>query len=287
VAKIKQTGAAVTNMMLGMIGLKRNVVKEAKVGNVISIGTDGEEIESINLTNLSEPFMTARKNIVEDIASGAPMPAKMLTDESFAQGFADGTEDANEQARYIDGEREQMQPLYEFLDELCMRRAWNPDWYANLQKQYPTQFGKMPFERAFFMFKESFDAQWPSLLKEPESEQVHVADVKLRALIAVLQVYMPKLDPENLVIVAKFVNDNINEMKQMFSSPLNFNYDTWEDHLAKEPEEGEEPKTPAPFSAADSAAKAIEALMRASDDLSRIVSERRARGMRHLEDANK
>lgn len=220
VAKIQQASSIISQGIQTMFGLKRNVVKEAIVGNVISIGTENEEIESIDLKNLEGPFSMARKNIVEDIASGAAMPAKMLTEESFAEGFGEGTEDAKEQARYVDGVREDAKAVYDFMDMICMRRAWNPEFYAVIQKDFPAEYGSLDYETAFYQWSNCFEAKWPSLLTEPESEQVKVADVKLRALIALLEVMRDDLDDENLGELYKFVSDNVNEMKMMFGNPL-------------------------------------------------------------------
>ncbi len=220
VAKIQQAGSIITGAIQTMFGLKREVVKDAVVGNVISIGTQGEEVESLNLTNTAEAIKATRQNILEDIASGAAMPAKMLTEETFAAGFGEGTEDSKEQARYVDGERREMEPLYQFCDDICMRVAWDEEFYAVIQKDFAKEYGKLDYETAFYKWKNSFHAEWPSLLTEPESEQVKVADVKLRALVAVLQVYMPQLKGDELAAAMQWVADNINEMKLLFGSPL-------------------------------------------------------------------
>jgi hypothetical protein len=250
VAKVKQVGSAVTNALRAALSLKRNVVKEARVGNVINISADGkEDITSLDMTNISEPFSLARKNIIEDIASGAPMPAKMLTEESFAQGFADGTEDAKEQARYVDGERYMMNPLVEFTDMVCQYVAWNPDWWEEQQRKYPKQLGGMTYEAGFFMLQNSFEAPWPSLLTEPESEQVKVADVKLKAAIAAMQIITPVVDPESAARVIEWLARNINEMENLFGNPLDLDYKKIETWIKAHPKETEEtkPSPPSPM----------------------------------------
>lgn len=278
VAKIKSYGAAINNAIRAMVGLKRNVVQQARVGNTISIGTE-EDIQSLDLKNLNDPFMTARKNIIEDIASGAPMPAKMLTDESFAQGFADGTEDAKDQARYIDEERKQMQPLYDWLDDICMRRAWNPEWYATLQLRFPATFKKVDYETFFFKARESFTATWPSLLTEPDSEKIKVADVKFQAMIAFLTVLMPKLDAKNFVIVVDWIANNMNEMRLLFGSPLNLDMDELESNFKPDAAPGEDDKAPGDLSwnRIDSADKAITRLQAAAARLVDWTEERKKR----------
>jgi hypothetical protein len=286
VAKIKQAGSVITGAMQTMFGMKRNVVKEAVTGNVISIGTDGEEIQSIDLTNIAEPLKLARHNIIEDIASATPMPAKMLTEESFAEGFGEGTEDAKEQARYVDGEREHMDPLYEFMDTICMRLAWTPEFYATMQKEFPEEYKGLDFNAAFYRARNTFKAEWPSLLTEPESELIKVADVKLRALVAVLQVLMPLLQGEELATTIQWVADNMNEMKLLFGSPLNLDTQAIADYKEqKEADEAEaaenalkEPSAPKPFSKADSSEQAINDLRAAVE---RLATQRRPLKVAH------
>ena len=218
IAKIKQVGSIITQGAMQMFGLKRETVKQAVVGGVLSVGLE-DDISSMNFQNLEGPFSAARKFIVEDIASGAPMPAKMLTEESFAEGFGEGAEDAKEQARFVDGVREESDPLYEFMDDICQHRAWNPEFFETLKIDFP-ELQKMDYFGFFYAAKNSFKVEWPSLLTEPESEQVKVADVKLRALIAILQAMRDDMDDENLGELYKFITDNISEMKLMFGTPL-------------------------------------------------------------------
>ena len=280
VAKIKQIGAVVTNAMMTMVGLKRNVVKEAEIDNVISIGTDGDAIESLDLKNLDGPFKIARENIVQDIASGAPMPAKLLTEESFAQGFADGTEDAKEIARFIEEERTNMAPIYEWADKICMHRAWTPEWYRDVIQKNHSEYSGVDYKAAFMKWEESFSAPWPSLLIEPESEQVRVHDVKLRALVAVLQALAPELPRDQMAKVIEWVADNINEMRIMFGNPLELDYTEIADFDPKEQSEeleDGEPPTNFRLHAADSADKAIDALKHASDALASLDEDRRRR----------
>jgi len=65
------------------------------------------------------------------------MPAKILLQETFAEGFGEGTEDAKYVARFIDGIREEMAPLYNFFDMIVQRRAWTPDFYKLIQEDFP------------------------------------------------------------------------------------------------------------------------------------------------------
>jgi hypothetical protein len=265
VAYIQQAGPLITQGMMTALGLKREVVKEAKLGNVISLGTGDEKIESLNLQNLEGPHTAARSFIIQDIASGTPMPAKLLTEESYAEGFGEGTEDAKDIARFIMEEREQMEPLYEFLDSVCMRKAWDKAFIERMRKIDATLKG-LDDRAVFYKWANSFSAEWPSLLVEPESEQVKVSDVKLRSMIAIVQVLMPLLKGEQLAILVEWMSDNLNEMKLLFGSPLNLDpaqiaADADErEERQHELEASGEPQQPKPFSKADSADKAIEDL---------------------------
>lgn len=223
VAKIKQPGSIINNAMMKLFGQKRQVVKEAETGGVISISPD-ENIESLNMQNLDGPMELSRKNILENIASAAGMPAKLLTEETFAEGFGEGTEDAKAVARYIDGMREKMQPLYDFFDRVVMYRAWNPNFYKIIQKEY-AEYKDIPYRQAFYQWKNSFAAKWPSLLTEPDSELVKVDEVKLRAVMAWVQLIMPIADPDNKARVIEWAVDNFNSLKFLFDTPLVMDYE--------------------------------------------------------------
>lgn len=216
VAKIKQAGAIVNQSIRTALGFKRNVVKEAEVGNVINIGTD-EFIESIDLKNLSEPYQTSRKNIIENIASGAGMPALLLNEEALGGSFHEGNEDAKVVARYIDRFRERtLNPVYDWLDPICMRLAWTPEWYDVFKRQHGGEFGDMDFEVFFWRCANTFRKQWPSLLKEPESAQVEVEKVKLEAIIKFLEVLLPNIPQEQKAEALMWASDQFNALPLLF-----------------------------------------------------------------------
>jgi len=262
VAMLKSPGSIIDNVMSKIAGIKRAILKEAETDNVISIG-ESEKIESLNLQNLDAPYTIARKNIIENIATGGDMPAKILLQETFAEGFGEGTEDAKYVARFIDGIREEMAPLYNFFDMIVQRRAWTPDFYKLIQEDFPDQYGKMTFAAAFYRWANSYTAKWPSLLKEPPSEQIKVDDVKLRAVIALMEVLMPNMDDENKIILIQWGCEQFNELKLLFQSPLILDPDAMRSFLEEKAEQlkeaqkagnaaaSETPKPPKPF--ADSA----------------------------------
>ncbi len=221
IAKLKQPGSVINNLMASISGQKRNLLKEGETNNVLSISaSDNEDVTTLNMQNLEAPFMAARKHILENIAVAADMPAMLLNQETFAEGFADGTEDAKAVARYIDRVRVQMAPLYDFFDKITQYRAWSPEFYKTIQTEFPEQYGSVPYARAFMDWCNSFQAKWPSLLTEPDSEKVKVDDVKLKAAIAIVEALLPACDPENKATVIEWLADNLNDMKFLFTNPL-------------------------------------------------------------------
>lgn len=220
VAKIKQAGSIVDGIMKAANTFKRNVLREGKTGNVINIGPD-DAVETLNMQNADTAMTTARKNILENTAAAAEMPSQLLNNETFAEGFGEGTEDAKEVAEYIKRIREEMDPLYQFFDVIVMYRAWNEDFYKSvIQDQFPEDYGSKTYEQAFMEWRGCFSATWPNLLEEPDSEKAKAEDVKLKALISVLEIFLNRLDPDNAKIMLQWFCDNLNENEVMFPHSL-------------------------------------------------------------------
>ena len=223
VAKIKFPGNFVDNIMSWAASFKRSVVKEAETGNVINI-TPEEDIESLNMQNLEGPHVLARRNILENIASAVDMPVKLLTQESFAEGFGEGSEDAKAVARYMDRLRETMDPVTRWLDRIVMHRAWNKDFYKMLRRKFPEKYDETGYKEAFYDWANSFRATWPSYLREPDSDQVKVDDTKMKAAISVYQILELSFDPENKARLVQWLADAVTNNKLLYSSPLNLDY---------------------------------------------------------------
>jgi hypothetical protein len=218
VAKIKQAGSISDLVMKKEMGIKRNFLKEAETYNVLSIGME-ESIESLDLNHTEVALTVARKNVLENIASAADMPAHMINNETFAEGFGEGTEDAKQNVEYVNGIREQMQTLYKFFDKIVQYRAWNPEFYKTIQSQFP-EYKKISYKKAFFDWSNDFVAKWPSLLIEPESELCKVDEIKLRAAIDAVVVLLPNLDPDNKATLIEWLSNTLNENKILFKEPL-------------------------------------------------------------------
>jgi hypothetical protein len=176
----------------------------------------------------------ARRNILENIANAVDMPVKLLTQESFAEGFGEGSEDAKAVARYMDRLRETMDPVYRFLDRIVMHRAWNPDFFKMLKRKFPDQYGDMSYKEAFYNWANSFQAVWPSYLREPDSDQVKVDDTKMKAAISIYQILEFSFDPENKARLIQWICDAITNNKLLYSSPLILDYKTLVKQLTRD-----------------------------------------------------
>ena len=238
VAAIQLAGSIMDAVMWASTAFKRNILKIGATDNVISIGQN-DRIESLDLTNLDGPLSLVRKNILEDIAASADMPALLLNNETFAEGFGEGSEDAYAIASYIDGIRDWMQPLYEFFDMITQRRAWNERFFKTMQEKYPEEYKSMEYEEAFYQWSNGFSAEWVSVIREPESERVKIADVKLRAALAAFESLSAVLDPENKANALEFLCEQFNSTPELFSSKLEFDIEEFKNYTPPEPEGGE------------------------------------------------
>jgi hypothetical protein len=218
IAKLKAPGSIINNVMQAIAGVKRQLLKEAVVGNVLNIGTE-ESIESLNLQNVDTAARSARKNILENIAAAAGMPAKLVNSETLAVAFAEGEEDAKAIARFIDRLRETMQPLYDYFTRIVQFRAWNYEFYESLKADHE-EYAQKTFNEAFTEWHNHFICYWPSLLTEPDSEKIKVANVKLRSIVALMDTLLPMCDPESMELLIEASVDNFNDMKILFPTPF-------------------------------------------------------------------
>ncbi len=226
IAKVKNGGSAIDNLAQMINRAKAKILKIAKTGNVIYIDKD-EEITTLDLQNVDAATAAARKNIIEDLASSAAMPPKLLLSDSFASVLANGTEDYKELMLFIQRIQIEMKPLYEFFDRIVMHRAWNPEFYLVVQDQFPSEYGGMSYTEAFYQWKNSFSASFPSLMEEPESEKIKVDEARLRSMLGFINALLNQLDPENKSLLMEWVVSNINEMEKLFPNPLEFDLEAF------------------------------------------------------------
>ena len=258
VAKMKSPGSFIDNVMRTMAAWKRGTIKSGVTGQVLQIGVE-EDIETLNMQNLDKAAMFARDNVLKNIASATAMPATLIRNETLTEGFGEGSEDAKKEAHFLDWIRTDMQPAYEFMDRIVMRRAWTPEFYEALCDDYP-EYKNLNYETALHEWMRAFTATWPNLLVEPDSEKSKTADVQFKAVIAMVETIGPLLDPDNAAELMSWAAENANEREELFGSKLNLDIDKLKAHLAEkaeqaaaavvQPEEGEEPAKPKPFALA-------------------------------------
>jgi hypothetical protein len=219
IARIKPAGSMVNRLMQKSAQIKREYLQDGMTGNVLSIDID-EDISSIDMANTDTAMLTARDNIIANISASSDVPAILLKDEAFAQGFADGTEDAKAVSQYIDGIREDMRGIFEYFDKIVQHRAWNREFFEALSQQYPEYFEGKTYEECFYEWQKAFKAEFPSLMEEPPSAKVAVDEVKLRGITEILRTLLPISDAENKGRLIEWAVDNLNEMQDMFKSKL-------------------------------------------------------------------
>lgn len=235
VFKMKKPGSTIDQVMETIGGIRRFLLKIAQTYQVLSIDPE-EDVTTLNMQNVEAAGKFARDNIIKDIATAADMPAKLLDNETFVAGFGEGQEDAKNVARYIEWVRNQAEPVYAYFERVCMYRAWNPESFKRIQRLNPEKLGSQSFEECFSEWKQNYFAEWPSLLIEPESENVKVEQIKNESIVAVAQTLLPELDPDNKKIVLKWVADNISENKRLIAHDLNLDEDLLADFLAEQQE---------------------------------------------------
>ncbi|HHO0554661.1 TPA: phage portal protein [Klebsiella quasipneumoniae] len=225
VTKIKGPSSVVNNMMQKLSGIKRMMLKRGKTGEVLQIG-DGDNIESIDLSNLEKPLDSARKHILENVAAAADMPAIILNSETFAQGFGEGTEDARAVAVYIDNIREWLDQLYAFFIRVCQYRAWSIEFFQSLRADFPDL--KNTYSLYFASWINNFEYRWPPSLKEPDSEKVKVDEIRFKAIVSMLEVLLPQVntDDENRALLIEWAQTNANANESLFPQRLDLDIDS-------------------------------------------------------------
>lgn len=218
--KSKSPGGVLDQAARAFKSMQRWAIKGSRTNNVVSIGID-EDVASLNLEHVHDAGEYARNNILKNIATAAGQPAVLLNQETLAEGFGEGSEDAKQIARYIDRVRIEMNPAYEFMDNIVMRRAWNPTFYAEIQRKYPEQYAGVSYEAAFREWQDAYEARWPNLLTEPDSEKAKAAQTKLDGATKIATTILDaNPGPETTAEVCAWLADVANEDKDIFSSPL-------------------------------------------------------------------
>lgn len=227
--------SSVANELASMVlREKRNVVKMAQTGNVITVGS-GEKVYSLDLTNLGESLDKALDQIRSTIAAGSGTPAILINEETFSSGLSEGSEDAKYVAEFVDGTRKWFDPVMAYLDRIAMIRAWTPEFYATIQNRYP-EYKNKPYEQSVMEWRSQFTAKWPSYLKESASEEQSRHEKKVDSLVKVFDTMIEHLDPENKCRLIDWLQDCINSMPELVPSQMMLDTMSLQEHLEEEAE---------------------------------------------------
>ena len=218
IAMMEQSGSIVGNLMAKAGAMKRSLLQQSGTDQVLTIGKE-EKIESINLTNVNDALTASRKNILEDIAASIDAPARLITQETYSTGLANGDQDAAEMLRFINSVREELESLYDEVTRICQHRAWSSEFFDGLQAKYP-ELKSMTYEQAFYQWRDATKFTWPDLSEEPQSEKVKRDEIVLRGLTELLRTMLPACDPENRARLFEWVENNVNQMPDSFRSNL-------------------------------------------------------------------
>ena len=235
VYKAKPAGSVVNGIMAAIGRVKRQLINWGGTDQTLTIDVE-EDIETLNLQNLDGAGKFARDNVLSNISTAVPMPASWLNNETLAKGFGEGSEDAKKEARYIDRMRMQMRDGYAFMDEIVMRRAWSKAFYETVQKDFPEEWGGVPYAQAFYQWRNSFVATWPNYLSEPDSEKSKTEKVTFEAIVALFTALAPMCDPENKARLVMWLQDNINSKKLLFPAALSLDPDALAEYVPPQPD---------------------------------------------------
>lgn len=230
IIKRKPPGSVLDKVMKYMYAAARWLLKMAQTGQVLNVGIE-DSVETLNMQNVEGAGEYSRSNIIKDCATAGDMPAVLLENETLAEGFGEGSEDAKRIAQYGMGFRRTLKRPYTWFDNITRYRAWNPAFFQRMQRKYPKQYGGMSYEEAFSQWRANFSAEWPSLIEEPESERVKVEDVKLQGVIAYVQTFRPLLDPPNQALLLQWAANTIKDNKIIFPRELNLDWESVQEFL--------------------------------------------------------
>ena len=220
IAKLKPQGSIVDRVVEALWARKLQKFKSGSTYNTISIDIE-EAIETLNMMNVDGAGKFARNNIIQDIASAAAMPALLISQDTLAEGFADGSEDAKTIASYIEAYRAQQEPLFRFFDRIVQRRAWSPDFYRAMKRKYPSVIGNRSYAECFQEWCDGFKAQWPSLVQQSDKDELEGQQRRFDSVVKLLEVMgAMTADPESRAQLISWAADNINAQDKMFAAPL-------------------------------------------------------------------
>lgn len=218
VAKTKQNGSVMNGIVAAATRRKREDVKLSENEGVLSIGVE-DSIESLNLQNIDKALDTSRNNIISDIAAGSDVPAHLIKDEAFANGFGEGKEDSKSVSQYIDGVRQGIEPVMFFFERIIQYIAWNEDFYIALKSEYPDIITD-DYKTTFYLWRREFKASWVELDEDSPDKQRESDSKMVKEASGIYAILAPNLDPENRATTAEWLASVINSTDSYGDTPL-------------------------------------------------------------------
>jgi hypothetical protein len=210
-------------------------VKLANNGGVISIG-DKDGIESLNLQNIDGALNASRDNIISDIATGSDVPANLLKEEAFSTGFSEGSEDSKAISQYIDGVRQQIEPVMDYFEKLVQYIAWSEDFYNSLKNDFPDIITE-DYKTTFYLWRREFTAKWQELVEESPDKR-RESDSKVIQQATVLYTAMSQhLDPENKATATDWLACIVNATQTYGDVPLIIDMEALSNYVPPPPPE--------------------------------------------------
>lgn len=235
VAKTAQNGSVISGIMAAAAKAKREIVKIARTGGVINIGKD-DDIESLNLQNIDKALNAARDNIISDIASGSDVPAVLIKEEAFSNGFGEGTEDSKAISQYVDGVRETIAPVIEYFEQLVQYIAWTEDFFTSLKSDYPEIITE-DYKTTFYQWRLEFTAKWQELVEESPDKHRESDSKVVQQAVAIFSSVSPQVDPGNRAILADWLSNVANSTKTYGDVPLIIDMDTLSNYQPPPPQD--------------------------------------------------
>ena len=242
ITKLKAGGSVTDNLMAQSAQQKRLMIQAGITGNVLSMAVD-ESADTLNMQNLDGAAKFARDSNLDDISSACDLHPWFLSNDSLAQGFGEGTEDANAIAANVERVRNEMTPIYKFFDPIVMRKALTQEFFETVKAEQPDRYDGMSYEEAYYKWANSFTATWPNVIQESNEKKAKAAKAVVDGVKAVAEVLLPICDPENKARVTTWVADTINSQQDFFPVPLVIDQDALAAYVPPAPvAQEEEPK---------------------------------------------
>lgn len=218
VAKVAQNGSVMNGIMAAATGKKREFVKEARNKGVISIGQN-DAIESLNLQNIDKALTTSRDSIISDISSGSDVPAILIKEEAFSQGWSEGAEDSKAISQYIDGVRQLIEPVMDYFEHLVQYIAWSEDFHTSLKNDFPDIITE-DYHTTFYRWRREFTAKWQELVEEAPDKRREADSKVVQQATTLYGTLSPTLDPENRAILAEWLATIVSSTQTYGDTPL-------------------------------------------------------------------